>query len=425
MRCSTWPRLSPFVVGLAACGPDLVASDGSTTDHGRSTGSPTSSISDSDGADDTTPISSSSETAGPPPEPDWCLRGEPQQDLDGDSTPLAIQDTDGNGRDELWMVEALEDPVTGQQSSRLLAYELDASGQFALIVDLERPGAARTMVDIDGDGLRDVLMSQRDPPEDWWLAGLSGPSVDETVNPLAPLSDLGAFVDADGDGRVDLFERNGDTFTLRMGDGAGGFTTTDTLLRRVGLDSVAVWPTGIPGTLVARPRGVVIGFGNNRDQLLALGVSPQGRITTLATSDPLDIEIAHIRDLDDDGIPDVLGFDDWERDQGLLTVRQGAPGMYTLQEGDMLVHGLLVDPLTAEDALDVLHWTDDPDEIWLRRYQDPMSAARPVTVEGPWSSNSRLETIQADGIAGREILQRTVQDEAHIHALWRLEPCEE
>ena len=314
------------------------------------------------------------------------------------------------------------------QSSRVLAFQLGGGELLEPIVDLEVDGDVWRMTDVDGDGLRDLVLRDETLLEIAWLAGLPGlGEFDPVPRPLFG-PHASAWVDANADGIADIVETidgNPGRIVLHLGDGTGGFVPAGELaydgeLTYDGyLGRADVWPTGIPGRLLVLFEEDVNGFPNDIDVVLGIEVSPAGEITTLARSSPLDVSLRHASDLDGDGVPDALGFDS-RLGTGLIHLHPDVPGHYL---EDVIVpqpiEGMLVGPFTA-DEVDALYWNGD--EVLLRRRMGgAWPQAEPVAIDGPWSGNDEARVLDADGEPGAEILIRGGADDGY--ALWWVEPC--
>lgn len=424
MRTKT---LGPWMLPwLLACGPDTVTSDG-TEDGSGDAATSGASGSTAIGADETGTTSADTST-GEVPEASWCLRGAWQPQIEATDLILSVHDGDGDGRDEVWAGREQWDPVTELQSTRLLGLQLlDDDELLDPVVDLEIEGEVMHMADVDGDGMRDLLLAQWSEPQPWWQAGLPDGTFDATRQPLSPPSSSRLWVDADGDGAVDVFDViSGEmgAIDLYLGDGTGSFAPTDQLpapeaVTYTGI--VQVWPSELPGRHVAFFREETIGFGSNTDVVMGIEVSAAGEISIVAQSDPLEVGLRHASDLDDDGVPDAIGLDE-KFNQWVMVLRQDAPGQYApeLIEGD--VHGLVVGPLVAEGP-DLLYW-DSGEGMWLRQRVDgDWPDAAPVTIEGPWARSNQTRMLEADGTPGAEILVRLYQGSWEGYSLWRVEPC--
>lgn len=410
---------------VAACGPgtagDLDSAGGSDGSAGDSSGElgtteavdESGSGTDADGTDGT----------GESPE-SWCLRGTSQPQLHFSDTNHAVADCDGNGLDEVWMTEALWDPVAEIQSSRIRAFELGADGQLAPVVDVEREGSVRAIVDIDGDGRLDVLMTQWDTPEQWWLAGLPELSIDEVAQPLVSPGLSSIWIDANGDGVVDVFEGTDTGLALHLGDGTGTFTLAGTHDYGREFGSKKVWPSDTPGVLLSSFEEQRLGFGGFAQEFHALSVSPVGEIAVLASGVVDAISVKYVQDFDGDGVPDALGHDEVSN-QSMTYLHQEAPGQYAAQLTTQPVFGMAADTLTSADEVEILHWSNVEGEMWLRRPEDGgWPTAVPVTIEGPWLRAGAITTLQADGDGGRELLKLSYEGDRSRYSLWRLEPCQ-
>lgn len=408
---------------LTACGPRTggLPSEGGSDD----------SAGDSESGGDTTTIdavndtgdSTSSDTADSTGESlvNWCLRGSNQTELHLGQALQAVSDSDGNGRDEVWMTEWTEDRGAETHTSRIQAFELGPDGLLAMVADVERAGVPLTMVDIDGDGLLDLLMDDWDAPQAWWYVGLPGLSIDEVSQPLVRPGEWGSWLDGNGDGLVDFFERTDAGLSLHLGDGMGGFTFADTHAYPRKRTSQKLWPTEVPGVLLA---SYAPGFKAFTDDFHALSVSPVGAITVLASGKTAAVSVQHVRDFDGDGVPDVLGFDELSN-ESMTYLHQGSPGQYVAQSIEEPVRGMAADTLTSAGEVEVLHWTSVEGEMWLRPPQDGgWPNAIEVTVEGPWFHSGAITPLQADGEGGRELLLLSAQGDSSRYSLWRLEPCE-
>lgn len=427
-----FPRSPALAVLLASCGPSTTAGDGTAggsassgrDDTGTSLGA-TDAVSDTGSGPGST--SEVADSTGEPPPVAWCLRGVALPQLEPDDHLLAIEDVDGDGRDEVWLAQSQWDPVLEQQSTRLRAYALGDGEALEPVVDVVREGDAFAMADIDGDGRRDVLLRQWNQPEDWWLAGLAGVGIDELPVPLGASSTRTIWVDANADGLADaLVPHLAGAFvgvSLLLGDGEGGLIETDTLASPgFELNAAEVWPSSLPGRLVVEFEELTFGFGSKNDTLIGIAVSPAGEITVLAQSDALDIHIAHVDDLDGDAVPDVLGFNPLPGTD-ILTVHQGAPGQYVVDRVEVPVRAMVVAPLRGNDELDMIQFVSD-DEAFLRLWTNGTWAeALPLPLEGPPMRTSWMRPMQADGDPGQEILARHY-GASDVFGLWGVEPCE-
>lgn len=414
-----------LVLALASCTPSFVtevgAADGSGSGddqtHGGSTHATTGAS--------TTGTSEQADSTGDTPPAAWCLRGVAQPDLGGTHDVLAIQDADGDGRDEVWVAQALWDPVGELQSTRLLAYQLGDAEVLEAIIDVVREGEALAMTDIDGDGVLDVLMRQWNQPDAWWLAGLPDATVDLMMQPLDLPGSRAYWMDANGDGQSDALVRFDSPTTgiaLHLGDGAGGFAQTDALDSSMVRGSVYAWPGGIAGRLVVGFVSPSFGFSSDDVTLMGIEVSSAGEIGVLAQSAPLEITVRHVGDADGDAIPDVLGFDAVVG-QGLIYVHQGPPGQYIDEHVELEAKVMVVAPLTGDDELDVVY-SSTADEVFLRRREGGgWPSAIPLTLDGPWTTSAVLQPLQADGEPGMEILGRPYGRDM-APQLWRVEPCD-
>lgn len=410
---------------LLACSP-VTSGDASTEGSSgpSSEGHETTGV--TAGVDDTGTTGLGTTTTGGVPT-SWCMRSALQLALDGDRVVLTITDADGDGRDEVWMAELLWDPVQELQSSRILAFELGDDQTLELILDIVRPGWARTMADVDGDGLHDVLTSQWNEPTWSWLGGRADPMVDETTQPLHAPSMSGSWLDADGDGWVDFIGYGATEIVLYMGDGTGGLTQTDALGHRE-YGSPLAHSSGVPGRVLVRFESTGLGFSGTTTALLGLAVSATGTLEPLVASEHLRFTVHHVSDLDGDEIPDAIGFDAWSyQSLGHAFHDPKSPGSYAfevLDEGS--IHGVVVGPLVSGTGVDLLYWSGSTSgDTWLRSREDEAwSTVVPVTVEGSWPAAGWNRTLQADGQGGHEILGRSYLEGHWVYLLWRLEPCD-
>lgn len=138
------------------------------------------------------------------------------------------EDQDGNGIDELWVVDTGGGP--GSSSS---AFAIGADG--SILADIEISGFLFGLADIDGDGLLDLTsinFGGGGPPSFVYTRAV-GP-LEFDIQPIALGVDLTAassfFFDMTSDGPADvLIGQGGGEVTLRRGDGMGDFLETSTL----------------------------------------------------------------------------------------------------------------------------------------------------------------------------------------------------
>jgi hypothetical protein len=417
-------RWGLLAFALTACGPVVDIADGSADGSGTGQGSVSG---ESEGASATEAVDGTGTTAstdgstGEPPATSWCLYGTPLPELPGPNAMLlAVYDADGDGRDEVWMGEQVSEPM--DPGSRISVYELGDGPALAPIYEVVRYGSVQAMADIDGDGLRDFIMSQTRDPSQWWLAGLPGVSVDAFSQPLdAPTLD-GAWIDADGDGATDLFETITTALVLYMGDGDGGFIQADTLDFGFELGSARAWPSGIPGRLLVDSSEQ--SFGLVPTVLWGVEVSPAGEITVLASGGIGTVAVRHVDDLDGDMVPDALGFNE-ASNQGLSYAFQDTPESYGVETTEISIFGMVAGSFVTTDDVDLLHWDNEEPEVSLRPREEDgdWPTVLPVTVVGPWLYAGDFHTLQADGEGSLEILHRSAQGDDSVYDLWSLEPC--
>ena len=428
-----------IVVGVSACGPTFGADDtGADTGEaspedseaadGAESGSQGGSAdSSSGGGEPTSSTMGDDAETGDDPESAWCLRGTPELAIEPDMNVAAVADTNGDGRDEVWTVEHLWDPVTEVQTTRVVVFGLEdvarGSPHLQPLAELDRSGFAFALADIDGDGALDVLMSQWDGRDTWWLAGTGDLSVGETPSPLSIPSTQGLRFDVDGDGAVDHVATHPDRVTLHMGDGGGGFAQGDVLTYRGELGSLDLVDSGVPGEPIFVTTELILGFGSELNRVLRIGVTGNGDLDVLASSDNLDFTVAGAADLDGDGRPEVMGMD-VITNTGPIVLQEDRGGTYAKLDFRASTKGLLFGALTDIGSHDLLAWDSLPTGMRLRIWSDgAWSDPAPVSIEGAWGSWGETHVLDVDGAGGEEILRRGWGD-SDAYGLWRLEPCE-
>jgi hypothetical protein len=188
----------------------------------------------------------------------------------------ALGDTDGDGRGDLAVAYA------SPASTEVLS-GADRSRRF--IVDGQRPAATG---DFDGDGIPDLAVVTG--ADVHVLAGDDGAVLLDVPGERA--TGLG---DLDGDGRADVGVAAGSTVTLYA-------------YRAASTDGAELRHFDVAGTIRAispfgpAPRDVLIGF----DDGYAIHASATGALLHARAIDETALVVAGTRDLDADGVPDVL-----------------------------------------------------------------------------------------------------------------------
>jgi len=245
---------------------------------------------------------------------DW-LRGSSRSAVDGE---LSLLENDGHGR--FRVRQTVDQPVShyvvgdlnGDGAPDGLAYSTpnsllalnDRGGGFTLsAVAMDQPYSLE-LVDLDGDGDLDVLMSSRTPNSTYDLRWLRNHG-DATFD--APLS-LGTAAagarfgsgDLDGDGDVDLFVLVTSGFVLQLlyNDGAGGFADRVALPLHLAiqfpaeiaggdvngdgtLDILFTDPRSVPATRVR----LLLGLGGRAYQDASAGIPAVTRVSALTLAD--------------------------------------------------------------------------------------------------------------------------------------------
>lgn len=156
-------------------------------------------------------------------------------------------DQDGDGQDELWVVDREDDGGPGPGPSTI--FSIDQFG--ATTSQSFSEGPVFGFVDGDGNGLFDLLTASfsgpGNPPVLGFRPGLAfGVFADETTQFDIDLSfPLVGFVDVTGDQTMDYLLLNDENLELFVGDGLGGFNFGDTWPL---LNTSSAFVTPIPDT---------------------------------------------------------------------------------------------------------------------------------------------------------------------------------
>ncbi len=409
------------LVAVAGCGPVLElpsADDSATTQTEDDTTQGMGSTGLDDGAsgeDDTGEGSN-----------EWCSHGVALTEISSDYRFLSAVDNDGDGRDELWM----HDP----QHRQLGVFQADDSGVPVLVAEYPIEGTPQDMGDIDGDGRKDVIVSREGlfawiPAED----GLGLASEAVTLELPPPSGPRSTWLDADGDGDVDYVENvfsppDGSEvgyIRLHMNDGAGGFFVGDAL-GPIGFEypilSLAVLPSiDSPGHLLIRFEEYQ-GFIGGPIELHAIEVSSAGQIEVLAHSQDIPAErVVRVRDLDGNGVPDVVSLRGDNPSELSLTEGR-ADGTFELTQTLEVTHAVVHD-FDGDDAgrHDILYL--DSEGTYLRAGADEgFSEPLPLRKTGVDASIMDTWPVQTDGVRGHELLERLGNNDIEF-ALLTIGPC--
>lgn len=417
-------RLCLFWAISVACGPSVSASAGGgdgTSDNTSSSGSPPSpgsiGATTADPSGSTGGSSSAGDTDTDAEPVELCLRGTAQPLIDPEDTLLRILDTDGNGRDEVWMLQLQWDPVREIQSSILRPFELSERGSFVPRAEIELPGAVEALADVDGDGHVDAVLTQWDDETPWWQAGLPAFEFDETAQPVQGIPPLvaGSWMDVTGDNAADYMTRSeAFGFQVLVGDGTGSLTPAGASQLEFSWPHKAL-PVPALGQLVLLFEEPVLGFGFDINVVRTVAVDENGQLQVVAESQALDNDPRFVGDLDGDAIADVIGLDG--ADNALRYLGSGQ-GPYEEMEIVPGIRDALVGEFVQEQDVEILLW-DGKGQVHLhRRDGTAWPAGIPVTADSQWDSGGQSRVLEADGTPGSEILRT---DETY--SLWRVEEC--
>lgn len=308
-------------------------------------------------------------------------------DLDGDG------DLDILGKPYNWETPRLD--IWLNTTPRLNALPLNRWERH--VIDAERPGQAIFIGadDLDGDGRVDIAAGgvwYRNPGD------LGEPWERRTVG--APLANMAAIADFDGDGNRDILGTKGEgasanpNFVWAQNDGAGGFTVRDNIPRADGdfLQGVAVGRLTSGGPLEVALSWHQSGRGV---QLLTVPADPVGSSWGWRRLAPTSQDEAlSLGDIDRDGDPDLLLGTRWLRNDGAGWSAQTLNGAAGLPDRNRLVDvngdGRL-DAVVGFEAINLpgkLAWYEqgeDPAGTWTERVI--------ATVIGPMS----VDALDMDG----------------------------
>jgi len=163
----------------------------------------------------------------------WCLETSTigAGAFEGLGERAQLADVDGDDRLELWTVVSTWNPLIEQMEATVTQHHVDATGLADVGDSHVWAGAVSRFADIDGDGSDDVVFVANDETSSTWIDISTG--IPGEPQPLAlPETSRDTWVDADGDGDVDLlvlaeyFDFEASRVQLWTNDGAGTFAIT-------------------------------------------------------------------------------------------------------------------------------------------------------------------------------------------------------
>lgn len=396
-----------LVLGCAPSG----ANGGSAGGGSSETADGDASSGESTGVDPTSPDGSSGssgdESTGTV-EPTLCLVRTPVDELSADV--LVPADVDGDHAIELWQL--VED--TG--SIQLTAFAFDVDRTLTVHDPITRPGAPLGLADVDGDGRDDLLVQGATDAQ--WYAGTAATTFAEQPNPLVLPSDgTITFADGDGDGAVDVFGTVGGAIGMWHGDGTGAFALTGTVPLDVEQHLITVYPTPMPGVLVASYSTGSIGFGGPMESPRVIGVDAAGGLDELPTPPSWFWTWVGAADFDDDGALDLVMQQHEDGPNELRVWRGGGDGFaeVVIGQNPSAAH---VGAFRGEGPV-LLAQFDGP-RIYAAEHDG--EAGEPIAGEFPPLSGAQVLDLEGDG--RDELLEGNHAELITTWAIVEVLPCE-